>query len=146
MGSGPDGPKNAYPRGVKSRVPSSSGNPSTLSTLSVISDSIRDSMHALLGMKKPSGDDEAVIEIRKAMMKLHGETGLDDNPRLHHRIATARDAESLWYMRAELYADLCHRHDERQAQRSLDALVPLFQGQIPPSLLKTRKPRTDAVS
>lgn len=103
-------------------------------------DSLRDSVHAVLGMEKVVHDQDAVSRIREAMMKLHGGRGLDHNPRLHRQIASTQDAEGLWYMRAELYADLCQLHDETHAVRSLESLLPLFQGSLPSSLLKTRKP------
>ena len=73
-------------------------------------------------------------------MQLHGERGLDLNPRLHHRIATAQDAEVLWYARAELYADLCQWHDEPQAMGAMHSLQALFRGHLPASLLRSRTP------
>jgi hypothetical protein len=73
-------------------------------------------------------------------MRLHGERGLDLNPRLHHRIATAHDAEVLWYARAELFADLCQWHDEPQAIDAMDSLHALFRGNLPASLLRCRTP------
>ncbi|OOG80044.1 hypothetical protein B0E41_21625 [Hydrogenophaga sp. A37] len=107
-------------------------------------DSLRVSVHAVLGVEKVVHDHDAVVRIREAMMKLHGGRGLDLNPRLHRQIASTQDAEGLWYMRAELYADLCKMHNEIHAVRSLESLLPLFQGSLPSSLLKTRAPGAGA--
>ena len=80
-----------------------------------------------------------------------GRTGADaPEPRriggleLIDRIATARDAEVLWYARAELFADLCRWHDEPQAISALASLRPLFRGSLPASLLKSRAPGDNA--
>lgn len=108
--------------------------------LSTLSSTLRDSVHAMLGVDKGVHNEAAVARIRQAMMRLHGERGLDLNPRLHHRIATARDAEVLWYARAELFADLCRWHDEPQAINALASLHPLFRGSLPASQLKSRTP------
>lgn len=132
------GTKNAYATRVVKKSFASAGPLSTLS--SSLRDSLRDSVHAMLGVEKVVHNDAAVARIRQAMMRLHGERGLDLNPRLHHRIATARDAEVLWYARAELFADLCRWHDEPQAISALASLRPLFRGSLPASLLKSRTP------
>lgn len=137
------GIKNAYARCVVKKSLVSAGPLSTLS--STLRDSLRDSVQAMLGVEKVVHNDAAVARIRKAMMQLHGERGLDLNPRLHHRIATARDAEVLWYARAELFADLCRWHDEPQAISALASLRPLFRGSLPASLLKSRTPSDNAL-
>lgn len=136
------GTKTAYPSPVPKRSSSASDALSTLS--STLMDSLRDSVHAVLGVEKVVHDLDAVARIREAMMKLHGGRGLDHNPRLHRQIASTQDAEGLWYMRAELYADLCLLHNEIHAVRSLESLLPLFQGSLPNSLLKTRAPGVGA--
>lgn len=117
----------------------------TLSTLSSsLVDSLRDSVHAVLGVEKVVNDHASVTRIREAMMGLHGAAGLERNPRLHRQIASTQDAEGLWYVRAELYADLCQLHDEIHAVRCLESLLPLFQGCLPSGLLKTRTPGAGA--
>ena len=74
------------------------------------------------------------------MLRIHGEDGHLANPRLNHRLRHTRDAEGLWYARAELYADLCRRFNEPHALRALESLRPLFRGSLPASLLKSRSP------
>jgi hypothetical protein len=110
------------------------------STLSTLSSSLRGGIESLLGVEKVRHNDAAVTRIRSAMLRLHGDDGQTENPRLNHRLRHTDDAEGLWYARAELYADLCRRHNEPHAIRALDALRPLFRGNLPASLLKTRRP------
>jgi hypothetical protein len=114
-----------------------------LSSLSTLSSSLRDGIGSLLGVKKPRRDDAAVSRIRRAMLRIHGEDGRLDNPRLNHRLRHTRDVEGLWYARAELYADLCLRHDEPHAIRALEDLRPMFRGSLPAGLLKSRAPVAD---
>ncbi len=111
-----------------------------LSTLSTLSSTLREGLGSLLGVEKVRHNDADVVRIRRAMLRLHGEAGRLGNPRLHHRLNHALDAEGLWYARAELYADLCQRHDEPHALRALESLRPLFRGSLPASLLRTRTP------
>jgi hypothetical protein len=110
------------------------------STLSTLSSSLREGIGSLLGVEKVRHNDAAVDRIRRAMLRIHGDAGRTDNPRLNHRLRHTGDAEGLWYARAELYADLCRRHDEPHAIRALDALRPMFRGSLPSSLLRTRRP------
>lgn len=110
------------------------------STLSTLSSSLREGIGSLLGVEKVKVDPTAVTRIRRAMLRIHGEDGRLANPRLNHRLRHTGDAEGLWYARAELYADLCRRHNEPHAIRAMDALRPLFRGSLPASLLRTRRP------
>lgn len=111
-----------------------------LSTLSTLSSSLREGIESLLGVEKVRHNDVAVARIRRAMLRIHGDDGRMNNPRLNHRLRHTGDAEGLWYARAELYADLCRRHDEPHAIRALESLRPLFRGSLPASLLRTRRP------
>lgn len=137
------GQKTAYAFTVFKRTSSASEALSTLSSSLV--DSLRGSVQAVLGVEKVVDDHEVVVGIREAMMGLHGAAGLERNPRLHRQIASTQDAEGLWYVRAELYADLCQLHNEVHAVRCLESLLPLFQGCLPSGLLKTRTPGAGAV-
>jgi hypothetical protein len=90
-------------------------NQGPLSTLSTLSSSLREGLESLLGVQKVRHNDAAVARIRGAMLRIHGEDGRLNNPRLNLRLRHTRDAEGLWYARAELYADLCRRRDELHA-------------------------------
>lgn len=111
-----------------------------LSTLSTLSSTLREGLGSLLGVEKVRHNDADVARIRRAMLRIHGEDGRLSNPRLHHRLHHTRDAEGLWYARAELYADLCQRHNEPHAIRALESLRPMFRGTLPDSLIKARTP------
>ena len=110
------------------------------STLSTLSSTLRDGLGSLPGVEKMKPDPKAVARIRRAMLRIHGEDGRQENPRLNHRLRHTLDAEGLWYARSELYADLCLRHDEPHAIRALETLRPLFQGSLPATLLRARTP------
>lgn len=110
------------------------------STLSTLSSTLRDGIGSLLGVEKVKHDPKAVARIRLAMLRIHGEDGRQENPRLNHRLRHSTDAEGLWYARSELYADLCLRHDETHALRALESLRPLFKGSLPATLLRARTP------
>lgn len=111
-----------------------------LSSLSTLSSSLREGIGSILGVEKVRHNDIAVARIRRAMLRIHGDTGRMNNPRLNHRLRHTQDAEGLWYARAELYADLCQWHNELHAIRALESLRPLFRGSLPASLIKSRRP------
>jgi hypothetical protein len=123
--------------GVSRQNPANQG---PLSTLSTLSSSLREGLESLLGVQKVRHNDAAVARIRGAMLRIHGEDGRLNNPRLNLRLRHTRDAEGLWYARAELYADLCRRRDELHAIRALESLRPMFRGTLPDSLIKARAP------
>jgi hypothetical protein len=103
--------------------------------------SLRDSIHSMLGREPPSArESQAVDDIRKAMLDLLGDDAQEKQPQLHRRLRHTTDAEGLWYARAELYAHLCQVRNEVVAVERLQSLLPLFEGRIPKSLLKTRRP------
>ncbi len=108
--------------------------------LSTLSSTLLEGIESLLGHRKTRQNQQAVERIRRAMLRIHGQEGQLENPRLFQRIRNTRDIEGLWYARAELYADLCRRKDEPHALRAMDSLLPMFNGCLPGSLLRTRRP------
>ena len=50
------------------------------------------------------------------------------------RVFHSKDAQALWYARAELMAALADLHGERVAHQRMAALSPMFDGLLPKSL------------
>lgn len=86
-------------------------------------------------------DPAALARIRGAMLDLvPGDAGWEDD-RLRHRLLVAVDPKSLWFMRVELHQRLCRSIGEEAALESVQALWPLFEDSIEPSLLGKRPGR-----
>ena len=56
--------------------------------------------------------------------------------RLRARLNRARSAFDLWQARSDLFDVLALRHCESQAVMRINALAPLFAGQVPDRLLR----------
>ena len=99
---------------------------------------IRNSLHDLLGRDKPSSTawvrDQGLEDIRRAMLQcLAGVSGCEV-ARMNMRLRYAGDIEALWYLRTDLFNTLIPLRGQADAQRVLDHVTPLFQGQLPLSL------------
>jgi hypothetical protein len=99
---------------------------------------IRNNLHDLLGRDKPSSTawvrDQGLEDIRRAMLQgLAGVSGCEV-ARMSMRLRYAGDIEALWYLRTDLFNTLIPLRGETDAQRVLDHVTPLFQGQLPRSL------------
>lgn len=93
-------------------------------------------------MSEPVRHDPAALSrIRRAMLDLlPGDTGWEDE-RLRHRLMVAVDPKSLWFLRVEVHQRLCRSLGEQAALDSVQALWPLFEDSIEPSLLGKRPGR-----
>lgn len=86
-------------------------------------------------------DPAALSRIRRAMLDLLPEdTGWEDE-RLRHRLMVAVDPKGLWFLRVEVHQRLCRSLGEQAALDSVQALWPLFEDSIEPSLLGKRPGR-----
>ncbi len=99
---------------------------------------IRNNLHDLLGRDKPSSTawvrDQGLEDIRRAMLQcLAGVSGCEV-ARMNMRLRYAGDIEALWYLRMDLFNTLIPLRGQADAQRVLDHVTPLFQGQLPLSL------------
>jgi hypothetical protein len=106
---------------------------------------IRNSLHDLLGRDKPSSTawvrDQGLEGIRTAMLQsLVGTSGCEV-ARMNLRLRYAGDIEALWYLRTDLFHTLNLVRGQDVAQRGLDHVTALFQGQLPRSLRAPLSPR-----
>ncbi|MDH4418258.1 MULTISPECIES: hypothetical protein [unclassified Acidovorax] len=102
-------------------------------------------MHDLLGRDKPSSTawvrNQGLEEVRQAMLQgLMGVSGCEV-ARMNMRLRYAGDIEALWYLRTDLFDTLVLSRGQVVAQRVLDHVTPLFQGQFPLSLRVPQTPQ-----
>ncbi|CAN7357163.1 hypothetical protein [Acidovorax sp. Leaf78] len=98
---------------------------------------LRNNLHDLLGRDKPSSTawvrDQGLEDVRRAMLQsLMGTTGCEV-ARMSMRLRYAADIEALWYLRIDLFKTLLLLRGDISAQRTIDELTILFQGQLPRS-------------
>ena len=99
---------------------------------------IHNNPHDLPVRDKPSSTawvrDQGLEGIRRAMLQcLAGVSGCEV-ARMNMRLRYAGDIEALWYLRTDLFNTLAPLRGQSDAQRMLDGVTPLFQGQLPRSL------------
>ncbi|WP_298213145.1 hypothetical protein [Acidovorax sp.] len=99
---------------------------------------LRNNLHDLLGRDKPSSTawvcDQGLETVRRAMLQsLIGLSGCEV-ARMGMRLRYAGDIEALWYLRTDLFNTLVPLRGEVSAQNVLEAVTPMFQGQLPLSL------------
>lgn len=75
------------------------------------------------------------------MLAMLGEEGAQANPELSRKLRYMRDAQSLWYARAEMVAVLSQLHGEALAVHRVQSLSPAFQGLLPKSLMDASQQR-----
>jgi hypothetical protein len=93
-------------------------------------------------MSEPARHDPAVLSrIRRAMIDLMPNDAGWEDERLRHRLLVAVDPKSLWFLRVDLHQRLCRSMGEEAALDSVQALWPLFEDSIEPSLLGKRPGR-----
>jgi hypothetical protein len=56
--------------------------------------------------------------------------------RMRRQLAAARSAHELWHARADVFALIAQQHCETQAIARINALVPSFEGWLPPRMLR----------
>ena len=92
---------------------------------------------AKLGLDSGSDEDRLIDQleqIRAAMLEALGDAGAEKYPLVVRRVFHSKDAQALWYARAELMAALADLHGERVAHQRMAALSPMFDGLLPKSL------------
>lgn len=92
---------------------------------------------------EPVHDDATARQrIREAMLGLIPPEGSGhEADRLRHRVQSAADATSLWFLRVDLHRHLTRSSCERSAMQQVHALRPFFEGSIPPALLGSAENR-----
>lgn len=99
--------------------------------------SLRDSFFGWLGVSAPAEQPDAQHRTRQIRARMLDElTQATDGAMtgLARQIASAEDAQSLWYCRSALMQALSHLRSEAVATATLSELTPLFEGLVPAAL------------
>jgi hypothetical protein len=89
-----------------------------------------------------AGNPSTLVHIRQEMLKLLPAMGQClECDRVRRHLLVASDVRSLWFLRTNLHQQLSRIWGERIAMQKVNALWPLFEGQIAPSLLGKRPAR-----
>lgn len=81
----------------------------------------------------PSFARSSIEELRRLSLETLADCAPGDGLRQH--LAHARTGQQIWQVRCEMYQAIARRHCESEAVRRLDALLPAFEGWLPPHLL-----------
>ncbi len=94
---------------------------------------LRHSFWALLGQPETEAPEAVVERVRLAMRRAVEEhLGLDAKAKvLQRQLVSARDLESLWYMRPEIMNAIAGKCGESRARHCLLDLTALFKGHHP---------------
>lgn len=96
----------------------------------------------LLGRTSPAGmaavspSQLDVEEIRQRNLAMLQDCQGPALPRVRRCVNAARSAQDLWMLRCELYQVVSCSHGEPEAMRRIHALVPSFEGWVPPQALQ----------
>lgn len=82
----------------------------------------------------PQGRDDPVEAIQKEMLAVLRGVGGCDQTVLAQRIASAEEAQALWYLRPELMTAVAAARGEGQARETLRNISARFEGLLPRSL------------
>lgn len=103
--------------------------------------SLRHSISVLLSAENRLDAPESLEPIRQAMLTTLGAEGASLNPQLFRRLRYLPDANALWFARSEMVSVLSRIHGEAKAVDMVQGLSPVFQGQLPRSLMESGRLR-----
>lgn len=69
--------------------------------------------------------------VRHSLESLLHDCESSRSDRVMVKIKTARTPAELWDLRCDLHQCISHRHDQREASRRINTLVPVFSGWVP---------------
>lgn len=103
---------------------------------------LRQSIYGLLGHADPTLSvlEDAVEDVREAMLALLGEDGATRHASIHRRIRYAVDIQALWYLRGDLMGALATVHGESGARARVGTITEMFHGLLPGSLASRPSP------
>jgi hypothetical protein len=84
---------------------------------------------------RPERQSRQIAKARLAMLDMLGDEGLKRYPEVVRRICTGRDAQTLWYARADLMAALADLYGEQTASARMASLTALFEGMLPKGMM-----------
>ncbi len=69
--------------------------------------------------------------VRQSLESLLHDCESTGSDRMLYRIQTARTPSELWDLRCDLHQCISRRHDQNEASRRINSLVPVFSGWVP---------------
>ncbi|WP_295958115.1 hypothetical protein [Rhodoferax sp.] len=102
------------------------------------STSIKNSFYNIIGVdtaRADAGRAQQLEQVRSTMLAYLGEVDGFEGPALQHRVAYAKDVQTLWFLRADLMGVLANRDGESAARARMEQMAPLFQGLLPKGLV-----------
>ena len=70
-------------------------------------------------------------ELKRQMMCAVADCTDSRAERLKYAIANSINPQELWIMRSSIYLCVAHQHDESEANRRVNELLPYFRGWVP---------------
>ena len=84
----------------------------------------------------PAPEQHSVEELRRRSLELLADCTRPNDERIRLQLSRASTAQQLWQARCDIYQAIAHRHCEAEAVRRLNALLPAFEGWLPPGALR----------
>jgi hypothetical protein len=69
--------------------------------------------------------------VRQSLESLLHDCESTGSDRMLYKIQTARTPAELWVLRCDLHQCISRRHDQTEASRRINTLVPVFSGWVP---------------
>ena len=76
-----------------------------------------------------------IEELRQRSLELLADCNQPQDERTRSQLRRAATAQQLWMVRCEIYQAVARQHCEAEAVRRLNALLPEFEGWLPPGAL-----------
>ena len=78
----------------------------------------------------------SVDELRRRSLEVLADCTRPGDERIRAQLERASTAAQLWQARCDMYQAIARRHCEAEAVRRLNALLPAFEGWLPPGSLR----------
>jgi len=77
-----------------------------------------------------------IDELRRRALEALADCAQPRDERVRAQLTRARTAQQLWEVRCDMYQTIARHHCEAEAVRRLNALLPAFEGWLPPGALR----------
>lgn len=78
----------------------------------------------------------SVEELRLRSLEALADCNRPNDDRIRGQVTRAATPQQLWLMRCDIYQAIARQHCEAEAVRRMNALLPAFEGWLPPGALK----------
>jgi hypothetical protein len=84
----------------------------------------------------PPRAQHSIDELRRRSLELLADCTRPNDERIRLQLARAATAQQIWQARCDIYQAISHQHCEAEAVRRLNALLPAFEGWLPPGAMR----------